>query len=288
MVLRREGLRARSIAFMAVPLSLVVSAVSAQEPPSPVTKPPLVQTPPAVRQKPVVQPPAADPAANPPPAKPLSASALLTARLGQPLSRPRTIQIDSVRWSCRNDTCTTTDLAGSAPEIGACQTLRRQAGKIRSFGTEGHQLSSSDIQQCNRPSLDRPPGPVVFGDGRTGARLPNAPAPRPGAIEPSEDDGAPEDDVPSGGMIAGVNPPEMPRTASPARRDFVAFQRKPSLPPASGRVATGPPVRRDFIGHDERPPRPEFIRRPPSRPPMRIDFEGPAAQPEAPVTPESE
>lgn len=281
-------MRARSIAFMAVSLCLVVSAVSAaQEPQPPVRKPPLVQTPPAARQKPVVQPPAMDPAANPPPVKPLSVSALLTARLGQPLSRLRTIQIDSVRWSCRNDTCTTTDLAGRAPEVGACQALRRQAGKIRSFGTEEHQLSSLDLQQCNRPDLDRPPGPVVFGDGRAGARLPNAPVPRPGAIEPSEDDGAPEDDVPSGGMIAGGDPPEMLRTAPPARRDFVALQRKPSLPPPSGRVATGPPIRRDFIGHDERPPRPESIPPPPSRPPMRIDFEGPAARPEAPGTPES-
>lgn len=116
--------------------------------------------------------PAAKPATRP----------VFTARLVQPLQRARTVRTDSVTWSCRERVCTTTDSGGQWPDLDTCRSLRREIGEIEGFGHAGGQLSASELRLCNSPLLDRPPGAVVFGDGRPGARPPDAAGSRPGEI----------------------------------------------------------------------------------------------------------
>lgn len=98
--------------------------------------------------------------------------AVATGRLEHPLPKPRSVATGQARWRCHGDTCTATGIAREDDRVEACRQLAREVGVVVAFRVGEASLDPSDLKACNRYTPAHEPGPVVFGDGPTGARPP--------------------------------------------------------------------------------------------------------------------
>jgi hypothetical protein len=98
-----------------------------------------------------------------------------TAETAKPLFKEGPLVAGALKWDCAGTQCTT---IGPWPSlgIGACQSLKRAVGTIKSFGRPGAMLSAAELVLCNTTGIGIiAPGVLLGRSGRSASSCPADP-----------------------------------------------------------------------------------------------------------------
>lgn len=110
-------------------------------------------------------------ACSPPAAGQSQTKQTYTAETSKPLFKEGVLVAGALKWDCAGSRCTT---IGPWPSlgIGACQSLKRAVGTIKSFGRPGAMLSAAELVLCNTTGIGIiAPGVLL---GGVGSRSPSS------------------------------------------------------------------------------------------------------------------